>query len=223
MIYVTGDAHGEYYDFMNRICGAGVKKDDTVIVCGDFGFVWNDGYHRYFLQLLKSEPFKFLFVDGNHEDFDLLYTYPVEQWNGGNIHKIADNIYHLMRGQVFEIEGMKFFTMGGAYSIDKAMRREGISWWSAELPVDEEYKTAGENLEKCNYSVDYVITHTIPQSAIHRLGRVPAVNDNELTGYFEWLYSEKLKFKKWFAGHWHKNILINDNLQILLDEVQKIE
>lgn len=223
MIYVTGDTHGEYYDFVSRIHQAGIKKDDTVIVCGDFGFVWNDEYHRYFLKQLENEPFKILFADGNHENFDLLYTYPVEQWNGGNIHKIADNIFHLMRGQVFEIEGRKFFTMGGAYSIDKSMRCEGISWWSAELPTNEEYKTAGENLEKCSYSVDYVITHTIPQSAIHRLGRVPDIHDNELTGYFEWLYSEKLQFKKWFAGHWHKNILLNDNLQILLDEVRKIE
>lgn len=33
---------------------------------------------------------------------------------------------------------------------------------------------------------------------------------------------EKLQFKKWFAGHWHKNILLNDNLQILLNEVQEI-
>ncbi|MCM1133529.1 MAG: metallophosphoesterase [Ruminococcus flavefaciens] len=223
MIYVTGDVHGEYHDFMRRIHGAGVKRGSTVIICGDFGLVWNDEYHRYFLQILKSEPFDFLFVDGNHEDFDLLYSYPVEDWNGGKIHRISDNIMHLMRGQVFEIEGRKFFTMGGAYSIDKAMRREGISWWSAEIPTDEEYKTAGESLEKCGYSVDYVITHTIPKSAIHRLGRVPAENDGELTGYLEWLYSEKLDFKKWFAGHWHKNILVNDNLQILFDEVQEIE
>lgn len=223
MIYITGDVHGEYHDFMRRIYGAGVKTGSTVIVCGDFGLVWNDEYHCYFLQILKSQPFNFLFVDGNHEDFDLLYTYPVEDWNGGKVHRIADNILHLMRGQVFEIEGKKFFTMGGAYSIDKAMRREGVSWWSAELPTNEEYRTAEENLEKCGYCVDYVITHTIPQSAIHRLGRVPNEHDNELTGYFEWLYGEKLEFKKWFAGHWHINTLVNNNLQILFDEVQAIE
>lgn len=223
MIYVTGDVHGKYDDFVNRMYQAGIKTGDTVIVCGDFGLVWNDEYHRFFLKALANQPFNVLFVDGNHEDFDLLYTYHVEQWNGGKVHRIADNIFHLIRGQVFEIDGKKFFTMGGAYSIDKAMRREGISWWKAELPTNEEYRTAGENLGKYGYSVDYVITHTIPQSAIHRLGRVPATEDGELTGYFEWLYSEKLEFKKWFAGHWHKNILINENLQILLDEVQAIE
>lgn len=223
MIYVTGDTHGEYNNFVRRMYSAGIQAGDTVIICGDFGFVWNKEHHRYLLRLLESLPFTVLFVDGNHENFDLLYTYPVEQWNGGNVHKISDNIYHLMRGQVFEIDGRTFFTMGGAYSIDKFMRREGISWWSTELPTNEEYRTAGENLEKCGYSVDYVITHTIPESAIYRMQKVPADNDRELTGYFEWLYSGKLKFKKWFAGHWHKNILINENLQILLDEVRTIE
>lgn len=223
MIYVTGDVHGEFHDFMNRLYQADVKENSTVIVCGDFGFVWNDEYHRFFLKGLANQPFDFLFVDGNHEDFDLLYTYPVEQWNGGNVHKVTKNVRHLMRGQVFEIEGKKFFTMGGAYSIDKVMRCEGISWWSAELPNNEEYRTAGESLKKYGYSVDYVLTHTIPESAIHRLGLVPDKHDKELTGYFEWLYSENLEFKKWFAGHWHRNILINDNLQILLDEVQTIE
>ena len=70
MIYVTGDVHGEYHDFMRRIYGAGVKTGSNVIVCGDFGLVWNDKYHKYFLQILKSQPFNVLFVDGNHEDFD---------------------------------------------------------------------------------------------------------------------------------------------------------
>ena len=223
MIYITGDTHGEYHDFIKRINDTGIKNGDTFIICGDFGFVWNSQPNLYFLQLLKSQPFDILFVDGNHEDFDMLATFPVEDWHGGKVHKISDNIRHLMRGYVFEIANKKIFTMGGAYSIDKAMRCEGISWWSAELPNNEEYKRAGENLEKYGYSVDYVVTHTIPLSAIHRLGLVPDTQDGELTGYFEWLYSDKLKFKKWFAGHWHKNILVNDNIQILYDEVQIVE
>ena len=41
MIYITGDTHGEYDTFLNRIYRHPVTKDDTVIVCGDFGFVWD--------------------------------------------------------------------------------------------------------------------------------------------------------------------------------------
>lgn len=223
LIYITGDTHGEYEAFLNRIYQYPIRKEDTVIICGDFGFIWNsDPYRNYFLAKLTAEPFTIAFADGNHENFDLLETYPVVEWNGGKTHKIADNLYHLMRGQRFIIEDKRFFVMGGAYSIDKPMRTEGKSWWKAELPSNEDYRTANKTLNACAYQVDYVITHTIPQSAIHYLGRIPDRHDAELTGYFEWLYDE-LEFKKWFAGHFHVNKLIRDNLQILFDNVVLIE
>ena len=57
-----------------------------------------------------------------------------------------------------------------------------------------EYKIAEETLKSCDYKVDYVLTHTVPQSVIRYLGCVPDMNDAELTGYFEWLYGE-LKFQ----------------------------
>jgi len=38
-----------------------------------------------------------------------------------------------MRGEVFQIEGKTFAVMGGADLIDKAMRREGKSWWKDEM------------------------------------------------------------------------------------------
>lgn len=222
MIYITGDTHGNYNDFMNRIRQHKISKGDIVIVCGDFGFVWDIPENRWVLTKLTAEPFTIAFVDGNHEDFNLLYTYPVIDWNGGKVHKIADNIYHLMRGQRFIIEGKSFFTMGGAYSTDKARRTEGKSWWKQELPDNNEYKIAEETLKSCGYQADYVLTHTVPQSVIHYLGFVPDMHDAELTGYFEWLYGE-LKFKKWFAGHFHVNQLVKDNVQVLFDDMLLIE
>ena len=218
MIYITGDTHGEYDKFMQRIRQHKLSKEDIIIVCRDFGFVWDTPCHRYFLARLTAEPFTIAFVDGNHEDFDLLYTYPVINWNGGKVHKIANNIYHLMRGQHFVIDGKSFFTMGGAYSTDKSRRTEGKSWWKQELPNHDEYKIAEETLKSCDYQVDYVITHTVPQSVIHHLGFIPDMHDAELTGYFEWLYGE-LTFRKWFAGHFHVNQLVKDHVQVLLDEV----
>lgn len=222
MIYITGDTHGEYDNFLNRIYKYPISKDDIVIVCGDFGFVWNTSYLRHYLKKLESEPFTIAFVDGNHEDFNLLYSYPVIEWNGGKVHKIADNIYHLMRGQLFNIDKKSFFTMGGAYSVDKGMRRKDINWWKEELPNNDEYKTAEKTLEKCNYKVDYVLTHTVMQSVIYYLGFTPDMHDAELTGYFEWLY-RKLNFKMWFAGHFHVNRILKDNVHMLLDDVVVIE
>ena len=52
---------------------------------------------------LEEKPFTTLYVDGNHENFDRLYGYPIENWQGGKVHKIRPSVLHLMRGQVFEI------------------------------------------------------------------------------------------------------------------------
>ena len=58
-------------------------------------------------------PFTVLFVSGNHENFDLLKVLPTEEWHGGKVQFIRPHVIHLLRGQVFEIEGYTFFTMGG--------------------------------------------------------------------------------------------------------------
>lgn len=44
--------------------------------------------------------------------------YPVAEWHGGKVHRIRPHVLHLMRGQIFELEGCRFFTMGGAKSHD---------------------------------------------------------------------------------------------------------
>ena len=218
MIYITGDTHGDYDDFLFRMKQTNISRHDVVIICGDFGFVWNTPYERNVLTWLSSEPYTIVFVDGNHEDFDLLYQYPVMKWHGGLVHRVSNNIYHLMRGQRFVLEGKSFFTFGGAYSIDKQYREEGKTWWPQELPSREEYGIATKTLEETDYSVDYVLTHTIPTFAIRQIGVAPDDHDAELTGFFEWLYG-KLQYKHWFAGHFHVNKVVQDKIHILHDQV----
>ena len=221
MIYITGDTHGEYCDLINRMEPYEPTKDETVIIAGDFGFLW-DPDDTNGLEVVSRLPYTVAFVDGNHENFDMLDTYPVEEWNGGKIHRIADNTVHLMRGQLFEIEGKTIFTMGGAYSIDKSIRKEGVSWWSAEIPTNEDYKIANETLERCGKKADIIVTHTLPQSAIILLGIIPDQHDIELTGFFEWLYRE-MDFKMWFGGHFHEDKLINGNVRELYEDVVPID
>ncbi len=128
MIYVTGDIHGGF-DIHKlsskelRSAGLRIKKDDYVIVCGDFGLVWdNKPEERYWRKWFDEKPWTTLFVDGNHENFELLNTYSVEEWHGGRIHRISEKTIHLMRGNVFSLEGASFFTFGGAASHDKEWR-----------------------------------------------------------------------------------------------------
>lgn len=120
MIFITGDCHGDYRRFRTDIFieQKEMTKDDFVIVCGDFGLWDESGEQKYWRKWLSGKPFTTLWVDGNHENYDLLNTYPVERWKGGKVQFITPDIIHLMRGQIFDIDGIRFFTFGGARSHD---------------------------------------------------------------------------------------------------------
>ena len=63
MIYVTGDCHAEFRKLSTAWFPQQkeMTKDDIVIICGDFGGVWNaDGISNseaYWLNWLKEKPF----------------------------------------------------------------------------------------------------------------------------------------------------------------------
>ena len=188
-----------------------LKADDALFVTGDFGYIFRDDFReRKFLQTLAEEmPFLILWVDGNHENFDALNQYPVEEWCGGKVHVVGRDkngeakVIHLMRGQVFEIGGKKIFTFGGAYSLDKAMRCPGKSWWKEEMPTGDEKQEGIENLKKHNYKVDYVITHTAPEETMMIFGlRDP--KEIELNRYLE-LVRDMVDYERWWFGHLHED------------------
>ena len=105
-----------------------------------------------------------LWIDGNHENFDLLKSIQITKKFGGEVQEISTGIYHLNRGQVLAIDGLKFFVMGGAESHDKQYRTEHNSWWKEEMPSEEEMEKAIHALEENNWTVDYVLTHCAPRS-----------------------------------------------------------
>lgn len=110
MIYITGDTHAN--SNVSRFLKAKELKDiKYLIVTGDFGYVYfNTRSENQMLDFLNDLGYVILFVDGNHEGFKTLYSYPEEEWNGGKVHKIRKNILHLKRGEIFNIENKKFFT-----------------------------------------------------------------------------------------------------------------
>lgn len=224
MIYVTGDTHGDINRF-NEIHMPGESawtKDDYLVICGDFGFIFdNDDIEKAWLDELENKPYTVLWLDGNHENFKAIAEYPVEMWNGGKVHIIRKNIFHLMRGQVFTIEGKTFFTMGGAYSIDRYMRVKNVSYWDEEIPNDSEYNEATKNLLKHDKKIDYIVSHTAPREIIRRMGYYPDAHDMELTGFLEWIMYE-CDFEHWYFGHWHEDKPINDKFTALYYDVVKI-
>lgn len=116
MIYFTGDLHGDYDRFKSKELKK-LKKGDTLIVCGDFGFLW-DGSKKEQSILKKIEKLKYqvLFLEGTHDNLDLIAQYPLEEWNGGKVRRISKSVLKLERGSVFTIEGKRLFVFGGGES-----------------------------------------------------------------------------------------------------------
>lgn len=224
MIYVTGDTHGDQDRFLYGCWDSLLQKGDTLIICGDFGFLFdNDARENRFLDDLEKRVYTICFVDGNHECFPVIYEYPQIVWNGGKVHQIRSNVYHLMRGQVFTIEGKTIFTMGGAYSIDRYMRKLNESYWVEELPNNEEYKEATENLKKHGFQVHYILTHTAPNTIIYKMRFQPAQfgADAELTGFLEWVRRET-RFCHWYFGHWHIDQDVDEQFTALLFDTKRL-
>ncbi|MBQ8380528.1 MAG: metallophosphoesterase [Clostridia bacterium] len=225
MIYFTGDTHGEEGRFSPEAMPGEYEftEKDVLIVAGDFGYLFKgDATERIFLRYLEEKPYTIAFVDGNHENFPLIYSYSRETLWGGKIHRIGRNIVHLCRGQVYDIDGVKIFTMGGAYSIDRYMRTKGYSYWEEELPSHKEYREASENLDRVNMKVDVIVTHTAPRTLIYEMGFTPDPHDAELTGFLDWIMHE-VDYSHWFFGHFHIERDFDEKHHALFYSVRSIE
>ena len=213
-VFLTGDLHGMggsrrlAKPFFNA---GGLTRDDYLIIVGDFGLVWKDldrDGARLGIDWISRHPWTTLFIDGNHENHAALNSLPVEEWNGCRVHRLADNVIHIMRGEVFELEGIRYFAMGGAYSIDRHLRTPGLSWWPEEVPSEEARAHALETLASVDWNVDVVLTHCPSVRGLDfcltRDQRAHIQEDE----FMEWLQhevDEKTTYKRWFFGHIHKD------------------
>ena len=247
MVFVTGDLHGNFERFKPKYFPeqAPMTKQDIMICAGDFGGVWfGDSRDDKALAWLERLPFTLAFVDGNHENYDAIERYPMEEWHGGKIHRIRPHVLHLMRGQIFELEGYRFFTMGGARSHDiedgilelddpnferkflmlrqnprARFRINHISWWEQELPSDEEYAEARRNLDRCGWQVDYIITHCAPTSTAMMESHHNEAD--ELTKCLQEV-KEKAEYSYWLFGHYHDNRAIDSKHIMLWEQIIQI-
>lgn len=82
-IYITGDTHGDIGRFSDICSENDLREHDKLLICGDFGFIWyNSRDHtgktadNSQLDELSKKPYEILFIDGNHENINELYSYP---------------------------------------------------------------------------------------------------------------------------------------------------
>lgn len=224
MIYITGDMHGDE----NRLFDSQwrkLKKGDTLIVCGDFGFLW-DGTkrEREALEYLGSRKFNVLFLDGTHENFDLIKKCRETVWHGGHVRRVCGNLLNLMRGQIFEIEGKKIFTFGGGESADRDIRIEQGHWWPGEMPTADEFRTGAQNLDEVNCKVDYILTHEPPgiMKSAMQLRKGSEQKVSKLNGFLEEI-SRTCEFKHWYFGSLHEDRTLTPKYTCVFEKIIPID
>ena len=229
MFYLTGDIHGNQV-LWDTCINSFLKSGDKIAVPGDIGIGFFDGKfwtEEMFFDYIAEQDYTVLFCDGNHENFEKLNGYVVSDWNGGRVHFIRNNLIHLMRGEIYEIDGSTFLTFGGGFSIDKEFREPRNIWWPEEMPNASEYENASNNLIRHDCKVDYILTHTAPGDTVAYLSylnlgiRNNILEEKPLTDFLNWV-ANTVEYKKWYFGHYHIDRELWRNQYVLLHAIREL-
>lgn len=161
-ILVCGDWHG--YTAAAKACAKKADQEgcDVIVQVGDFGF-WphtDPEYVETVSRHLAKRDKWMVWIDGNHENFDVLYNTEWERTEEG-FWRIAPNVYYAPRGLRWRWDGVNFLALGGGYSIDKDWRLAqgpiGQYWWPQETITQRQVYEAIEG-----GAADVMFTHDCP-------------------------------------------------------------
>lgn len=83
-------------------------------------------------QALEAHDAELWFVDGNHENHEYLAEFDdADGW-------LTPRIRHLARGERWEWFGRTWLALGGAASVDRYLRTEGLDWFEGERITREQ-------------------------------------------------------------------------------------
>ncbi len=166
-VVFAGDWHGNLPWAIGRIQSIGASGVTTILHVGDFG-IWPGSSGKRYLEAVENmcarHDVEILVTPGNHEDWARLsslwaHAKHRDPDTGAALPvSLTEHIQVLPRGHRFEIEGHTFMSFGGAASVDKHLRTEGIDWWPEEMPTEQDVEAA-----VAGGQVDVLITHDSPE------------------------------------------------------------
>jgi predicted phosphodiesterase len=208
----AGDWHGDTGWALRCLELFHERGISTVYHVGDFG-VWGgtDGasYLRKLNKRLLSYDMRLIVVPGNHENYDMIERWPVNDEGFQSRTTDAPSIWYAPRGHTWTHNGAKFVALGGAFSIDKELRAVGRSWWPQEAITPEDVQRLITNLDTLEWDVvDVFLSHEIPA------GLDVGQKAFNLPPELEWESYQQRKLlreavdraapKTLVHGHWHK-------------------
>lgn len=211
MIYLSGDTHGEFARIEAFCKRFGTCKDDVMIILGDAGINFDgripDMRKKVFLESL---PITIFAIHGNHEQRpQTIEGYVETVWRGGVVYweEAYPSLLFAKDGEVFDLDGKQAIVMGGAYSIDKMVRlMHGYGWWPDEQPSEEIKRYVECQLDRRDWKVDIVLSHTAPLKyepvEVFLAGVDKSQVDKSTEKWLDWI-EDQLDYQKWYCGHYH--------------------
>lgn len=191
-----GDIHGN-----PNVYAKAIWDCHESIQVGDMGLGFNETLDSKFIEIFHDNK-AHKFIRGNHDDPELCRAQPTYL---GDMTYDADN---------------RMMMVGGAFSIDKEYRVEGISYWSDEELSYVDLEHAIEMYEENKPLI--MVTHDAPRYATEQMFRngfnIPASRTQVAfnTMFLQTGWTPKL----WIFGHWHesKTVMIDDTLFCCIGE-----
>ena len=209
-IYITGDTHRDFGRVFTFCEENETTTDDILVILGDAGInYYCNAYDRSLKEQLAQLPITLFCVHGNHEERPFLLGYDEMEWHEGIVYyeESYPNLLFAKDGEIYDFNGKKTIVIGGAYSVDKFYRlSHGLNWFESELPTEDIIEYVEAQLEKVDWCVDYVFSHTVPLEYEPVWAFIPGLDQSKVDKTMEkWLQkiAENLDFESWFAGHYH--------------------
>lgn len=230
MVYITGDIHGDIQYIRNAIEQYNITPNDILVILGDVGMNYY-GRHgdRQRKKKLNKLGIPILCIHGNHEMRPFtLPSYFEAEWQGGTVYEEAEFpfLHFAKDGEIYVLEGIRCIAIGGAYSVDKWLRLQcDIGWFADEQPSEQIKEDVEQKLAEVDWNVDVVFSHTCPLRYEPVEVFLPQVDQATVDKSTEqWLgeIETKLKYRRWFCGHWHINKHI-DKIHFLYHDVECLE
>jgi 3-oxoacid CoA-transferase subunit A len=210
MVIITGDTHRDFDRVEDFCVEFETTPEDVLVILGDAGINYGgEPYDRELKEKLSQYPVTLLCIHGNHEMRpESIASYEETQWRGGIVYWEPEfpNLLFAKDGEIYELEGKRCMAIGGAYSVDKYSRRPFVSWWPDEQPSDDIKDRVEERLQKENWNVDVVFSHTCPYKYLPREDFLGFIDQNSVDNSTEeWLdtIEDTLTYAMWYCGHFH--------------------
>lgn len=208
---IIGDQHGNLDNLITLIEHLAEKNVKTIIQVGDFAPI-DDGFWSFIKAinaLLEHYNMRLHFIDGNHDNHHLLQQYKCQ---------LRSNVFYQRRGSYAYIEGLTYFFVGGAYTVNRKLLTENMDYWKTETLSASDYEYCLEQLNLLNYKVDVFVCHDLPYGLKRPKNQLWFIPENAISKK----HRKRLKAlvdksdpQYIVHGHYHTKRIISETLSIM--------